>query len=203
MIEFLYLLGAAGVGLMPFCKLLPWLWSQGRQVSSKLDHASDTLYCSPRMLVFVLSHALDFLKGFGVLYFGFYFFGESYWVLAGLIAMLMLHVWSPFLERPGKYNLTFLIWGVYSVLFPILFLVGPILFGVLALGLNSFLLATMSHVVLMFFVLWYFELPLLSLPINFFIFLLTLMTLSEYLFRHFESTPYNLLRSYRLRNRGL
>ena len=201
MSEFLYFFIAGVVGLIPFEGLLPWLFKRSQHISSKLEHSHDMLFMSKAPFVAGLIYFLSFLKSYLVLYVGFYYFGESLWVLFSFLVMAALHLWSPFRDRPGYFNLHFLIWGAYVFLFPAFLIVYPILFLLFSFLLNSFLLGTLLNIVTVFFVFWYFESAVMSLPLNFFIFILTVVSLSPQMFRHFEVMPHTILRSYKNRNK--
>jgi hypothetical protein len=198
----IYLFLIVLVGIIPFDLFFPWVFKRSEHISSKLDNSHDVLFFSKAILAAGLERVVSFLKGYGAIYLGFYFFGESLWVLFAFLLMSALHLWSPFRVTPGQFNLHFVIWGAYTVLFWPLLIVYPILFCLFSFLLNSFLLGTMVNIVSVFFVFWYFESAVMSLPLNFFVFILALVSLSPQMFRHFEVSPYTILRSYQRRNRG-
>jgi hypothetical protein len=181
----LYLVFVAIVAAIPFDIVCPWLLNKFREIDSQLEKPETLLYMSKAPFFAFIAKVLDFAKGYGLLFVGFYYFDELT-VLLAVGIMLVAHNWSPATKFQNRKHFFLILWGLYSLLYVPFFIVFPISFIVFSLVINSFMVGLILNVIFMILCVWFLQLEPIFLLINFIVFVVTFIAFGIQLFQHFE-----------------
>ena len=190
----------AVLAAIPVDALLWWLYRYLREAYRRLDRPEELIYFSKAPLVFFLVQITQFAKGYGFVYLAAIFFESEAAFLLCLIALMVFQRWSPLLAFRGQGRLEWVLWGVYTYMYPPLFFIAPVLYACMSLLFNSFLLGFVLTVCSMFFVMWAIPVEPVYLMSNFVLFLISFLALGEKLLLHFEGrTRFTILEAFRSR----
>ncbi|RAP37289.1 hypothetical protein DID80_04030 [Candidatus Marinamargulisbacteria bacterium SCGC AAA071-K20] len=164
-----------------------WVRQQASQIEKQLE--KEVFYCnfSKAPLLAGLCHGYNFLKGYAPIYIAdTYFYFDDVSLMLIIVSSIALHIWSPLLGFKRNKHLFLPLLGVYVFMSPINIYIFPVVYLIASLLLNSFPLGLLSSIIIMFSTIWGFTLPIYLIPVNFILFIITALSLKNFIFSQLE-----------------
>ncbi len=136
----LYYIGVILLSGVPFEKLLPWLFALLKEVRANQERPKSPVYVSWDTPLFFLVQLCNFAKGFLPVYYAYSVMENDYVVIAVIPLILILHNWNPFNRFRNRRKFGIPLWGIYTALFWPSIFIFPLLYALLSIVLNSFLI---------------------------------------------------------------
>ncbi|MFC1771102.1 hypothetical protein ACFLZV_04355 [Candidatus Margulisiibacteriota bacterium] len=191
-----YFLFLAIMASTPVDIVVPWLVKKVRHIEAQLDKDKPNIKFSPAAFIFLLMKSLQFAKGYVAVFLTQRFFESEWMLLISISIVILFHNWTLFNKFKNRHHLFLVAWGIYSALYFKFFFIFPISYVLLSFLFNSFVIGILANIVFMFAAIWTFYLDPLNIILNLDIFLFGFLVYAKLLFKHFEETPYTLLKSF-------
>jgi hypothetical protein len=154
-----------------------------KQVQQEVFHSN----FSKAPLLAGLCHGYNFLKGYAPIYIAdsFFYFNDINQMLI-MVGSIVLHIWSPLLGFKRNKHLFLPLLGVFVFMAPLHIYIFPAVYLLASLLLNSFPLGLLTSIIIMFFTIWGFTLSTYFIPVNFILFIVTALSLKDFIFSQLE-----------------
>lgn len=169
---------------IPIKECLDFFWQYGQNIKEKLDLPLQNVWFSKKVILVFLTQVLVFFQGFLPLFIAEHQFSyDDFMIAVAAIASLLGYLWSPLKRFKISHHMMVYLWGIYSYIFPILFIAYLPIIWAGAICLDSFAKSYLLFIFVMFFIIWAI-LPMQFIPINFAVFFAAFLSQKDRLFSY-------------------
>lgn len=186
---------------LPLNHIFLWFYNKTREMAAKLDKPQAKYYVSKAPYIAFLGAASAILKGVLVMALSDFMIVTDYMMIGAIAVLLILDYWNPLLKFNSNQQSSLIITGIYAYMHPALLMIYPLCFLASLMLLNAIKPGYILAIILMWPVIWLFQLPSIYLILNSVIFVVILIANAGLILDHYEHQPYTLLMAFKNRNK--